>query len=741
MNIPFKSRNLQEIFTKLEQMLSKLDSYDLHDNLSQIRSTYTMMLQYMVKGVDDPNAGQIYLDLVRQCYKTGFRSMRMSHIQHYPSDKYVQTYKSTFNGPSFQTLLSNLETSRTRLSAIKSNPNERESVQHHDLLSASQAHQYNMTLLFNQVWTSDNWHSQDYETSQELIQSSVLTSYEKCFFVSAVLLSLLETFDERKLMCLFDGYDSMDIETRMRSAVGIVIVLRMYDACLDLYPKITSRLSLLMDDSHFTDEMYVILMQLQYSKLTDQISDKMQNDIIPTLLNSGKFHKTDYGIEEIDDYLTQNGENPEWHKGSHDDVAQEKIQEMAELQMEGADVQMSTFIHMKNGPFFQQTCNWLLPFSLDHPDLIGIIERLGKENHITQTFMTLLNTAPFCNSDRYSFSFMIDRIGASGQQMIDKNISGQLSADEMKEQLKELTNTTPKSSEYSRYFIHDLYRFFIAYPFRHQFPNPFAKESASFTPLSCNAMKPLIDDHEHLLSLGEFFMRKELYSDALQLFYAMNPKEIEDHDSIWQKIGFCQQKSGDYESALSSYTTAYSLNPESRWTLKHLASVSYHEKKYSDAEVYYDLLLNEDEENLSYLKRKADCQIQDGRYSDAVPLLYKLNYLDEQSSDIKEGLAYCLLMTGKKDKAKELYEQLISENPENSQYSMNLANIYYIEGEMETAYTLYSTAYNQMEGDDDWKKQFKRMFVDAAKRLKPLGIDIHKFQMMYDAVVIMNPKP
>ena len=741
MNIPFKSRNLQEIFTKLEQLLSKQDSYELNDTLQQIRSTYTMMLSYMVKGVDDPNAGQIYMDLVRQCYKTGFRSIRMHHIQSLASDKYVQAYKSIVNGPSLQALLRNLELSCSRLASVKSAPNDRERIQTHDLVESSQVHQSNMTNLFNQVWTSDNWQSEDYETAQELLHSSVLSSYEKSFFVSAVLLSLLETFDEHKLMCLFDGYETGDGEYRMRCAVGIVLALRMYDNCLDLFPKICSRLSLLYDDPHFVDDLYVILMQLQYSKLTDKISDKMQNDIIPTLLKSGKFHRTDYGIEEIDSYLTQNGENPEWHKGAHDDVAQEKIQEMAELQMEGADVQMSTFIHMKNGPFFQQTCNWLLPFSPDHPDIIEIINRLGKENHITKTFMSLLETAPFCNSDRYSFSFMIDRIGSVGQQMVDKNLSSQMSDSEMKEQLKEMKGTTPKSSEHSRYFIYDLYRFFIGYPFHHQFPNPFGKDEPAFTPLSCSMMKPLLDDHEHLLSLGEFFMRKELYTGALQLFYALHPQEREDHDSIWQKIGFCQQQSGDYEGALRSYTTAYSLNPNSRWTLKHLASVSYHEQNYSDAEVYYDMLLSEDEENLSYLKHKADCQIQDNRYADAIPVLYKLNYLDEHSTEVKEDLAYSLLMTSKKEKAKEIYEQLLSDNPESPQYNLNLANIYYLDGDMETAYTLYSTAYSEMEGQDDRKKKFKRMFVDAAKRLKPFGIDIHKFQMMYDAVVIMNPEP
>ena len=739
MSVPFKTRNLQELFSKLQSMLSKTDNYELNDNLSQTMTTYSTMLQYMVKGVDDPNAGKIYLDLVRQCYQTGFRSARLSHIQNRPSDKYSQTYRIAVNGPSFQSLYSNIEASRTRLTALKSNPNKRERIQTHDMLEASQIHQTHLLNLFNQVWTSDQWQSIDYETGLHLLQSDSLTDYDKSLFVSSVTLSLLEMFDERKLMILFDGYDMDLSETRMRSAVGILLTLRCYDSCIDLYPKVSSRLSLALDNPRFLDDIYLILMQLEYSKLTDQVSAKMQNDIIPTLLESGKFHRTEYGIEEIDEYLTQNGENPEWHKGSLDDVAEKKIHEMAELQMEGADVQMSTFIHMKNGPFFSQTGNWFMPFSIDHPDIISIIDRLGKENSLTKTFMSLLETAPFCNSDRYSFSFMIDRIGTAGQQMLDKNISKQMGDDELREQVKEMTSMTPKDREYSRYYIHDLYRFFIGYPYHPQFDNPFSKDAPSFTPLETSTLSAVLESHDNLLSLAEFFMRKEQYSDALKMFDALHPEAIEEQDTIWQKIGFCQQKCGDIENAIHSYTTAYTLNPGSQWTLKHLAQLMYHQKNYSDAEVYYDLLIAADEENLNYLKRKVDCQLKDNRYSDALPLLYKLNYLDEESLEVKENLACCLLMTGSREKSKSIYESILTEKPDSAQYNINLANIYYLDGDMEAAYSLYSSAYHVIDRSGDWQKRFKRMFVDAAKTLKILGIDIHKFQMMYDAVVIMNP--
>lgn len=67
---------------------------------------------------------------------------------------------------------------------------------------------------------------------------------------------------------------------------------------------------------------------------------------------------------------------------------------------------------------------------------------------------------------------------------------------------------------------------------------------------------------------------------------------------------------------------------------------------------------------------------------------------------------------------------------------MNLANVFYIEKDLETAYHHYRIAYALIRKESNGARQFKRMFVDSAKQLKPLGIDVSKFQMMYDAVCL-----
>lgn len=727
----FKTTDITGMLEELDSKLSKIGDYELKDELEQVHSTYSTMLHYMIKGVDDPNSGKIYSDLKRRCHIIAHRAERLSRISTTErGSKYEMTYHKYISS-SLQGTATALETICHHVKDIIDNPNERDSIQEHNFIDAITNRQEILNKIFSIIWTSDTWNSSDYEAIGKLLTSESLEAYDKCLLVSAVTMGVLEMFDEKKMMWLLDAYLTEDTTVHMRALVGIVLALRKHDNEISFFPSLISRLSLFMESESFVSDVYVILMQLQYSKLTNKVSDKMRNDIIPTLLQSGKFKKTEFGLQEIDEYMTQNGENPEWHQYDKSDKAFSKIQEMTEMQMEGADVYMSTFHYMKSDTFFHEMSNWFMPFSETHPNIYKTFKEMGS---IPSALKELLSHAPFCSSDKYSFAFMLCRIGSIGQDMLMKNMGGDISDEELKEQLKDMRSEKSKASDISRQYIQDIYRFFMIYPFHHQFSNPFASDSPSFIPQSTNILLPLLNSKEEVVNLAEFMMRKELYQEALDLFFTLNPREIEEDSTIWQKIGFCQQKQEDYESALSSYITAYSLDSKSLWTLKHLARVAYQAKHYEEAEAYYDMLLMDNEDNLKYLKRKADCMTQTKRYEEAVPLLYKIHYLDETSLEVRSELALCLFMSGKNDKAKDIYHIISVERPSDAQILINLANVYYCSGEIETAYTYYSEAYHILSSEEQGKRKFKRMFIDSAKLLKPLGIDIEKFQMMYDAV-------
>jgi len=725
-----KSRNLTSLLRDLQNRLSEIQSYELISELDDIRTTYSTMLHYMLKGVEDPNSSNIYNDLVRRCHILLDRSKRLQRISQNNTDKYVTTFKS-LPSLNLQQIINQLSVLSSSINELKEHPNSRASIQEYSYSATIESHQSTLSTIFKMLWTGDVLSKSDFSSLLSLLESSEISTYDKSIVVSGITLGLLEMFDVRKLMYLFDSYESNIPEIRMRAIVGIVLCLREHNLELRNNPTIESRLSLLYDSPSFIEDMYLIMMQLQYSKLTNKVSDKMRNDIIPSLLRSGKFKRSEFGLQEIDDYMTRNGENPEWHKKGKSEDAYDKLQEIASLQMEGADIYMSTFQYMKSNRFFHEISNWFMPFSTDHPLLN---EELSKIKNIPSSMHELLNYAPFCNSDKYSFVFMLSQTGEKGIEMISNSISNEMDESDLKEHIKDMRSESKKRSDISRQYIHDLYRFFMLYPFRHQFNNPFSEESPSFTPLSHDCFTPLKSSESSLLQLGEFLMRKEIYTDALDIFNYLSSSQSTADASIWQKIGFCYQKLGLLNDSHDSYTKAYTIDPESQWTIKHLAFVCMQLKEYEECEAYYDLLLLEDDENITYLKRKAKCQIYDSRYDEALPILYKLYYLEEESKEIRSDLAFCLLMTGKFEKSKALYHKLIIDYPEDSYLLMQLGNCYYMTGDKESAYSYYRSSLSHIENQDILK--FKQMFVESSKELKSQGINVKQFEMMYDSVCL-----
>ena len=70
------------------------------------------------------------------------------------------------------------------------------------------------------------------------------------------------------------------------------------------------------------------------------------------------------GFDETED---SDDLNPEWENWIDKSGITDKLREMGELQMEGADVYMSTFSQLKQFPFFRQMSHWFYPFDRQFP--------------------------------------------------------------------------------------------------------------------------------------------------------------------------------------------------------------------------------------------------------------------------------------------------------------------------------------------------------------------------------------
>ena len=95
--------------------------------------------------------------------------------------------------------------------------------------------------------------------------------------------------------------------------------------------------------------MYI---QLLRSQETEKIDKKMREEIIPEMMkNVGIMRNMKFGFEEI---AEENDRNPDWEKAFEESGLGDKIREMNELQLEGADVYMSTFAQLKSLSIFPE---------------------------------------------------------------------------------------------------------------------------------------------------------------------------------------------------------------------------------------------------------------------------------------------------------------------------------------------------------------------------------------------------
>lgn len=725
--------NLVDALIMLKTKVDHLGDWQLQQDLEQIQSTYTTMLSYLTQGIEDPEAQAIRLKLIQQAYSINDRANRSITLRKQPFNKYCQTYTmskaESLDVPSTQVALETIGTTIQHLLT----EDLRESIRHHQLEQAIKQRDEEMRKLFDHTWTSDIWTKNDYADYSNIISSEQFPSADKAIVISAITLACYELFDAQKLMLLFDAYLHQDPEISQRALVGLILLIIRYDNRLVFFPKVKSRFSLYCENRQFVEDSFRIFMQLQYSKMTDAVTAKMTNDIMPAILRSSRFKGID--LRKLDSELTKNGENPEWHQNTKDDSkAEKKMRQMADMQTEGADVYWTSFVSLKGFPFFQQLYHWVAPFSFEYPETYQLTKTLRPE--IQKTVKTLFQLAPFCSSDMFSFIFMLDSVKQMGQDVIADQINSQLNEEGAHDLFENVKPQKRKAKDVSRCYIYDLYRLFKAYPYHSQLFDPFSKQFVNFSPLYFDMLRPLADNYDDTLSLAEFMMRRGEYHDAISLFSSLNPKEREEDSDLWQKMGFCLQKIGESESAIKMYRTAYQLNPNSKWTVQHLAQTAFDAKNFELAQQYIDIILEDDEDNLKWLSRKAECMFGLEQYAESLPTLYKVAYLDEQSDKAQEMLAWGLLMSGNTEKAEKIHVELMEQNP-SVRNNINLAHLYLLKGDIQEAYNLYAAAY-QLAKDED---EFRKAFWEWKKYVDRIGLNADKLQLMFDTVrMIRNHK-
>ena len=509
-----EQKRLKEAQVQLEAFLWNCNDWTLRNRLEQAKVSYQYMLQYMRQGVNDPERQKLYRQLLAETWELAEQT-RISLLDEVSTRYYHSLHKNKKNmvaGYGMSSWLKVLESFPDDMAVCQLMPDNKQSLD-----SALQRHEDTAQYLFLTTWGNSGWTAEEEQEARLYLESELLPVNDLCLFTGAILLSLMECFDPRKFSWLLDAATHADTQVNQRALVIIAIILHIHSNRLQLYPELMAKLSLLDEDGSFGKQLNRVYIQLLRSHETEKIDKKMREEIIPEMMkNVTIMRNMKYGFEEN---IDEDDRNPDWEKAFEESGLGDKIREMNELQLEGADVYMSTFAQLKSYPFFQNPHNWFYPFDMQHS---SIIREFGlKPTGENAVLSLILQSGFFCNSDKYSLCFTMAHIPQAQRNMMLSQMTSQ--------DLNELMDESKSSSlrQYalrpdviSNQYIHDLYRFFKLSQRRHEFRDIFKEE---ITLHRIPALKDILCKPELLATIADFHFRKEHPAEALSIYKGYEP--------------------------------------------------------------------------------------------------------------------------------------------------------------------------------------------------------------------------
>ena len=708
------SRHLKVAFDKLGNLIESLQSGEWMDRKRELEVTYQYMLQYMIEGIDDPEQMKIYNQLRVSAMETADLVREQLMLRESLSPIYARENTLPQNAEIVLELAShNANVSLAGLLEESLNTSGKS-------VEFSKNHEKMLTAVFRHFWLTEKYKEKEVELVRSICENEEIEFSDKCVIISAITLSLMRTFDEIKFEILLDIYNDADEQIKQRAFIGIILCSYTYNRRMQLYENIINRIRLLISEKVFVQNLQIVLLQFVRSKETEKITKKLTEEFIPEMVKISPFIQEKMNLKDL---MKEEGQlsdkNPEWQEILDEAGITDKIQQFAELQMEGADVFMSTFSSMKNFSFFGEISNWFMPFT-NHS---SVAEILKKENQ--PGFLEAITKNYFlCNSDKYSLIFSILQMPQNFRDTMIQSLK--LESEQMEEIKKdeELLAQSTKSENISNQYIQDIYRFFKLYRKRKDFQDPFDTKLDLY---NLFFIKEIEDSEKLLRTIGEAYFSKDFYDEAVEIFENLLQK---DHLSIelYQKIGYCYQKRGNYEKALSYYKKADMIKPDSVWNLRKIAFCYKSLKDSETALKYYLLVEKQSPDDLGVQLSIGHCYLEQKMYNEALQVFFKVEYLAPANQKVWRPIAWCSFITGKLEQADKYYRK-IDEKERNHHDWINLGHVTWCFKDRKDALLFYTKALESMNYDIN---SFLRILKEDAPVLIENGINKNEIPIFLD---------
>jgi len=707
------NKELKNAFDALVQQLYENKLLRYKDRLDELQTTYKYMLRYTIESANDPERQRVYnklfVDSYRLCGEME-QELLTKHSSHMP-------YSSISTQPMVQLKqgIEALESIRSQyeMACLSANANIPYEIKMN--------YQQRLMELFMLFWASAFYSQEFPQTCQQMVKNKSLTEYERALITSATTLSLWRNFDERKFDVLFElANDASDL-VRQRAYIGILIGIYIYSDRLPFFTNILARFSILSENKAFIKSIENIIIQFIRAKESEKIAKRFSEEIIPEMakLTPQMREKLNFSKNENDD----EEKNPDWQE-ILDEVPglSDKMKEISDMQMEGADVFLSTFSMLKSFPFFQNIHNWLVPFTTDYPE---VAEEANQSDNAS--FIKAIGASRFlCNSDKYSFLLSMQQIPEAQKQQMSAAIGADFES--MKEIEKDETslNNSRQSEFISNQYVQDLYRLFNLHPRKDDFENIFKKrlDFHNKKTIAC-----LIEDQKVWRNVAEYYFAKNYFEEAAELYDKLLLKDAGNVEML-QKRGFCAQKKGDYHTALEYYLKADLVHSDNSWTIKKIA---YCYRALDDAEKalnYYQQAIRLQPQNYALQLSAGHCLLSLKKYDQALNTYFKIEMESSKPEKVWRPIAWTSFISNKAEQAKRYYAKILEHKPSPHDY-INAGHAELTSHNNKVAIELYKKAVEEFDGD---LNRFLKIFEEDKTYLLNYGLAEDDLPILLDSL-------
>lgn len=715
--------NLKDAMDLLKDLVFNSRKGDYISQYENLDNTYENLLKYAMEGVKDPERDKIYHRLRVSVLELA--DLALHHAYMNESDQYLYRLKKKIEYEakqvkddaidSIENLVFDEELADVLQSSLDSNINQKQEYSKHSEL---------LQKIFNLVWLTDKFKESDQQLIQTIWKADNFEWFERAIVISGLTLSGIRCFDQKKILLLIDFLEDENSHIKYRSLVGLFLILFVYDRRLSLYPEVIKKIEML-DMEDIKRHLELITIQFLKSRETEKITKKLQEEILPEVVKYQPVIRDKLDLDNIlsDDFFED--KNPDWERVFEDapDLL-DKLQEISKLQLEGADVFMSTFARLKHFPFFQSIINWFRPFYRDNYDLQEALSN-ESEKFSSSDFLEGLEESFFmCNSDKYSFCLNIPQMPDIQKTMMFEMFNAELEGIKEIQKDDELMNAFAKAKNIYAQYIHDLYRFYKIHPLRYEFQDIF---SLKFDIYNCDTLRILMKDENILRNIGEYLFEKDHFEQALEVYLILN-QEGDNSMEIFEKMGYCYQQLRKYEDALNNYKKAELFEANRVWNLKKIALCYRKLKDYKSSLSYLLEAEKLDKEDIFVLTYIGHSYLDLKDYENALNYYFKVEFLAIENKKVLRPIAWCSFVLGKLENAKKYYERLI-EDQANKYDFMNMGHVEWCLGNTSSAIKNYKLSVNR--GDNNFKS-FQQGFDEDKKHLLANGVDEAEIPLMLD---------